>query len=83
MTFKTSGEYTPDIRSLNDRLIGIERKIDEILLTPLGQLAVTYVEPPKPREGYYVLADGTQWNPGSGKGVYIYDGSAWVQWVAL
>lgn len=29
--------------------------------------------PPKPRTGMVVLADGTNWNPGSGRGYYGYD----------
>jgi hypothetical protein len=41
-------------------------------LTPL------HVEPAKPREGMVVRADGTDWNPGSGAGVYCHSGSAWV-----
>lgn len=33
--------------------------------------------PAKPREGMITGADGTNWNPGSGKGVYVYYSSAW------
>jgi len=36
-------------------------------------------EPTKPRNGMVVLADGTNWNPGSGAGVYAYYGAAWVK----
>jgi hypothetical protein len=35
------------------------------------------VEPAKPREGWVRGADGTNWNPGSGKGVYVYYSGAW------
>lgn len=35
--------------------------------------------PKKPREGMIVAADGTNWNPGGGKGVYAYLGTAWVK----
>ena len=42
------------------------------------QFAVLHAEPDRPREGKVVYADGTDWNPGSGKGLYVYDGSAWV-----
>ena len=41
------------------------------------QLAELNVEPEKPREGLIVLADGTNWNPGSGAGFYGYRGGAW------
>lgn len=35
--------------------------------------------PIRPREGMIVFADGTNWNPGGGKGVYTYSGGAWVK----
>ncbi len=31
--------------------------------------------PNKPREAQAYYADGTNWNPGSGKGLYLYDGT--------
>lgn len=33
--------------------------------------------PKKLKTGMTVLADGTDWNPGSGQGVYTYYGGAW------
>jgi len=33
--------------------------------------------PAKPREGMVVGADGTYWNPGAGKGVYVYYDDVW------
>lgn len=35
------------------------------------------VAPEKPREGMVRGADGTYWNPGSGKGVYVYYDGVW------
>lgn len=35
------------------------------------------VAPASPQEGDVYFADGTSWNPGSGKGLYFYDGSAY------
>lgn len=35
------------------------------------------VAPVKPRTGMTALADGTNWNPGAGVGVYTYYGAAW------
>lgn len=36
-------------------------------------------EPDRPRAGMVVYADGTNWNPGSGEGLYIYkSGGSWV-----
>lgn len=36
-----------------------------------------HVAPSKPRTGMIVLADGGDWNPGSGAGFYGYRGGAW------
>ena len=38
---------------------------------------VWHVVPTKPREGMLVYADGTDWNPGSGAGYYVYYAGAW------
>ncbi len=35
--------------------------------------------PAKPREGMILYADGTNFDPGSGKGTYEYNGTAWVR----
>lgn len=35
------------------------------------------VAPAKPRKGMVCLADGTNWNPGAGAGLYVYRGAAW------
>lgn len=29
------------------------------------------------RNGMHVYADGTNWNPGSGRGLYRWEGAAW------
>lgn len=39
---------------------------------------VRNVAPQKYKEGLVVYADGTNWNPGSGKGLYIRKTSSWV-----
>lgn len=41
--------------------------------------AKEYVEPTKPREGMVRFADGTNWNPGNGEGLYIYRSGAWAR----
>lgn len=43
-----------------------------------GQAEVCYAPPDKPQPGWIRYADGTFWNPGSGRGFYGYvDGSGW------
>lgn len=42
------------------------------------QFKIWHSEPPKPRTGIAYYADGSDWNPGSGEGLYIYtSGAAW------
>jgi hypothetical protein len=42
------------------------------------QLSVQHKAPARPRAGMLAEADGTDWNPGSGAGLYMYRSSAWV-----
>lgn len=39
----------------------------------------TNVAPTRPRDGDLAYADGTNWNPGSGVGIYAYIGSTWTK----
>lgn len=56
---------------LEDEFQAVSEGIEEFRLFKL------HVEPDKPYEGQLVLADGTDWDPGSGLGFYGYDGSTW------
>lgn len=40
-------------------------------------IPVLTAAPAKPVTGQMAIADGTNWNPGSGRGLYYYDGG-WV-----
>jgi len=40
-------------------------------------LEVLNVAPAKPRDGMLVIADGVNWNPGMGRGVYYYLNAKW------
>ena len=42
-------------------------------------LPMRYAAPARPREGTLAIADGTSWNPGSGKGLYEYRAGAWAK----
>lgn len=46
---------------------------------PMAFLDELHVEPKRPRVGMIVLADGTDWDPGSGAGFYGYYGGSWVK----
>lgn len=44
-----------------------------------GQIEETFTVPNKLRNGMIRYADGTSWNPGAGRGVYVYkSGTGWV-----
>lgn len=45
----------------------------------LIRLGETNVAPQRPRAGDIRFADGTNWNPGSGRGFYGYTGTAWTK----
>ena len=47
------------------------QELDSIMLEKLN------VAPTKTFDGMVVLADGTNWDPGSGAGFYGYNASAW------
>lgn len=57
-----------ELRRIAEAFTGIE----EILLVELN------VEPDKPRDGMIILVDGTNFNPGSGRGFYGRSNGAWV-----
>lgn len=62
------------------------------LRAELGRLALEFAQPSEylalktlhaaPKrifDGMIVKADGTDWNPGAGGGVYVYAGAAWTK----
>lgn len=54
------------------------QKISSVIaLLAAGHLDKVNAAPAKPREGDIRFADGTNWNPGSGEGAYIYRSAAW------
>ena len=57
-------------RELNRVSIGFTN-VSSLLLEEL------HVAPAKPRTGLTVLADGTNWNPGAGQGVYTFYNNTW------
>ena len=80
MVRSTSGSialYAPEI--VQDAQIYRELlKIQAALLAlSEGHLDVTTAAPSKPRDGDARYADGTNWNPGSGEGLYDYYDGSW------
>ncbi len=63
-------------RYIDEELNHISREFGEMSTV---ELRASNAEPAKPREGMLVYADGVNWDPGSGTGVYVYSGGAWVK----
>ena len=61
---------------LFDRLTVVINSLNEL---QSSLTKVVYAEPAKPREGMFVFADGTTWDPGSGRGLYQYVSGAWAK----
>ena len=59
---------------LQRELQAIETALSTVLLREIEFL---HAAPARLRDGLTVGADGTDWNPGSGQGVYTYYASAW------
>lgn len=80
----SSVNYSPNVapsdpaqfqRFVTDELANIAAAIRALAA---GHLDKTTVAPTKPRDGDIRYAAGApHWNPGSGKGVYYYDGTTW------
>ncbi len=73
-------DASPEVVDLVEQ---IQRELEQIgarfTTHPSLQLEELHAVPEKPRTGLIVLADGTDWNPGSGAGFYGYYGGSWVK----
>jgi hypothetical protein len=70
-------EPVTSLGDLPDLAAYIGRELSRIAEALPGDYLVikVYHNPPaKVKEGMLVFADGTNWDPGSGRGLYLYDG---------
>lgn len=74
-------QFEPEQIPTGDLREYLTRQLREIAANLKGVSYVTLIErhvaPTKPRAGMIVLADGTDWDPGSGAGFYGYYAGAW------
>lgn len=77
--------YNPDTAPISVDIATARWVRDELLKISIEfegvenvRLKVLHVEPSKPRNGDVILADGTDFNPGSGAGFYGRSAGAWV-----
>ena len=80
VTYYQPGSIPENPEYLGEFVIRELNKLGDILYN-VAQLRLeqTNVEPEKPRDGDIRYADGTNWNPGSGVGIYAYIGTAWTK----
>jgi len=69
-------DYSPQVK---DPQVQAELQRIAQIIIGLGEHVWTeeFAEPEKPRKGMVRFADGTTWDPGSGAGLYLYNGASW------
>jgi hypothetical protein len=65
------------IENLAESLMRELRRISNAFEVVTISVPVLHEAPSKPREILLVGADGTDWNPGGGKGLYAYIDGIW------
>ena len=73
----TSATTVADLRSwISNELVRVSNAFTTSSQTTT--LLVLTAAPAKPQIGQVVFADGSNWNPGSGRGLYYYVSGGWV-----
>ena len=87
--FKSVNRWSPNPapvtpEDLPDYLFNeLNRLGDVVFNLDTFRLEETNVAPTKPRDGDVRYADGTNWNPGSGRGIYAYFDDGTPAWEKL
>ncbi len=77
MTYRV-GPSPEDVKQLGVYIEGQLEEVSENLDTIDNLMLVELnAVPIRPRAGMMVLADGVNWNPGGGPGIYVYFNSGW------
>ncbi len=81
---RLTARYTPDpapenTEELPGYLANSLAKVGGMLNSATRNFAPLNEAPPKPTEGDIASADGDSWDPGDGRGLYMYNGTEWVQ----
>ena len=72
VTHYEPGPLPLNSEDLGQYLITELKRLGDILLNQATfRLEVTHEEPARPRAGDIRFADGSDWNPGSGQGIYF------------
>lgn len=70
----------PDVGSLASHIDDMAHSIAQAQHDAMDSVrfSVLHVAPKRPRAGDVAYADGSDWNPGNGAGLYVY-GTAWTK----
>lgn len=71
-----NAEVSRMLQFIEEELKAISQAFAE---TVVLELRPSFAPPAKPRDGEIRYADGTEWNPGSGEGIYAYVNGAWIK----
>lgn len=72
-----SSNYPPEEYSSEWFFKELQKLREDIVGRDYYSLRKLTVEPSKLRDGLIVYADGTEWDPGSGEGIYAYYSATW------
>jgi microcystin-dependent protein len=83
MSSRLTARFTPDpapenAEELPGYLANSLSQVGAMVNSPTRNFAPLNSAPPKPTDGDVAFADGIGWDPGSGRGMYSYDGEEWV-----
>ena len=74
------GPLPEQVEDLGGYVVSELKRLGSILLNlSIFRLEPVHIEPARPRKGDIRYADGTDWNPGAGEGIYWYNGTAWAK----
>ena len=74
------GPLPEEVEDLGGYVVSELKRLGSILLNQsIFRLEPVHAEPARPRKGEIRYADGTNWNPGAGEGIYWYNGTAWAK----
>ena len=80
VTLYDPGPLPEDTDDLGLYLVTELKRLGSILYNQATfRLERIHAEPQRPRVGDIRYADGTDWNPGSGEGVYLFNGTSWTK----
>ena len=76
-------DSAPQAPTLDELRMWMEEELERMARVLNETLAVDLrpinAEPTRPRDGMIIYADGTNFDPGAGEGVYAREAGAWVK----